>query len=72
MLFIYYLDKENFQQAKEILETSAPYNGGYELDEAKKGQPYFGTIMRYGKRVFDDSLEVFKAAKQGEEQEIFK
>lgn len=72
LLYIYYMDHENFQQAEVILETGAPGNGGSRLSDAKENQPYFGTIMRYGVKVFDDSLEVFKAAKQGEEQEIFK
>ena len=71
LLYIYYLDKKNFRQAEKVLETSAPRNGGSRLDKAIEEQPYFGTIMRSGSKVFDDSLEVFKAAKRGEEQEIF-
>lgn len=68
LLFIYYLDKKNFQRAEERMENSAFGNGGSILSEARENQPYFGTIMRNGSKVFDDSLEVFKAAKQGEEQ----
>lgn len=72
LLFIYYLDKENYQRAEEILQSSAPRRGGSGLSDAEENQPYFGTIMRYGSKEFDDSLEVFQAAKQGEEQEIYK
>lgn len=72
LLYIYYLDKKNFRQAEKVLETSAPRNGGSRLDKAIEEQPYFGTIMRSGSKVFDDSLEVFKAAKQGKEQEKYK
>lgn len=72
LLYIYYMDKKNFQQAEEILEERAPENGGSDLDEAKENQPYFGTIMRSGTDIFADSLEIFKAAKQGKEQEKYK
>ena len=72
LLYIYYMDKKNFQQAEEILEERAPRNGGSDLDEAKENQPYFGTIMRSGTDIFADSLEIFKAAKQGKEQEKYK
>lgn len=54
------------------MENSAFGNGGSILSEARANQPYFGTIMRSGSKVFDDSLDVFKAAKQGEEQEKYK
>ena len=71
LLYVYYLDHKSFEKAEEILEKSAFGNGGSNLSEIKEGQPYFGTIMRYGSDKFDDSLEIFKAAKQGQEQEIF-
>lgn len=57
--------------AEAILERTAPRNSGSDLDEIEEGQPYFGTIMRYGSDKFDDSLEIFKAAKQGQEQEKY-
>lgn len=72
LFYIYYLDKKNFQRAEERMENSAFGNGGSILSEARANQPYFGTIMRSGSKVFDDSLDVFKAAKQGEEQEKYK
>nr|WP_243116172.1 DUF5037 domain-containing protein [Faecalimonas umbilicata] len=34
-------------------------------------KPNFGTIMRYGSDKFDGSLEIFKTAKQGQEQEKY-
>ena len=71
LLYVYYLDHKRFEKAEAILERTAPGNGGSDLDEIEEGQPYFGTIMRYGSDKFDDSLEIFKAAKQGQEQEIF-
>ncbi len=71
LLYVYYLDHKRFEKAEAILERTAPRNGGSDLDEIEEGQPYFGTIMRYGSDKFDDSLEIFKAAKQGQEQEIF-
>ncbi|MFQ9563480.1 MAG: DUF5037 domain-containing protein [Faecalibacillus intestinalis] len=71
LLYVYYLDHKRFEKAEAILERTAPRNGGSDLDEIREGQPYFGTIMRYGSDKFDDSLEIFKAAKQGQEQEIF-
>lgn len=57
LLYVYYLDEENFQQAEKVLEISAPYEEGSRLDKAIENQPYFGTIMRSGSTVFDDSLE---------------
>lgn len=72
LLYVYYLDKKNFQQAEKILETRASGDEGSNFEEIIENQPYFGTIMRSGSKVFDDSLEVFKAAKQGEEQEKYK
>ena len=42
---------------------------GSNFEDIIEGQPYFGTIMRYGSDKFDDNLEIFKAAKQGKEQE---
>jgi len=71
LLYVYYLDHKRFEKAEAILERTAPRNGGSDLDEIREGQPYFGTIMRSNSKTFDDSLEVFKAAKRGEEQEIF-
>ena len=71
MLYVYYLDHKSFEKAEEILEKSAFGNGGSNLSEIKEGQPYFGTIMRYGSDKFDDSVEIFKAAKQGKEQEKY-
>ena len=71
LLYVYYLDHKRFEKAEAILERTAPGNGGSDLDEIEEGQPYFGTIMRYGSDKFDDSVEIFKAAKQGQEQEIF-
>ena len=71
LLYVYYLDHKSFEKAEEILEKSAFGNGGSNLSEIKEGQPYFGTIMRYGSDKFDDSVEIFKAAKQGKEQEKY-
>ncbi len=71
LLYVYYLDHKRFEEAEAILERTAPRNGGSDLDEIEEGQPYFGTIMRYDSDKFDDSLEIFKAAKQGQEQEKY-
>ena len=71
LLYVYYLDHKRFEKAESILERTAHGNGGSDLDEIREGQPYFGTIMRYGSDKFDDSLEIFKAAKQGQEQEKY-
>ena len=71
LLYVYYLDHKRFEKAEAILERTAPGNGGSDLDEIEEGQPYFGTIMRFGSDKFDDSLEIFKAAKQGQEQEKY-
>ena len=71
LFYVYYLDKKNFQQAEIILEVRAPGDEGSSFEEIIENQPYFGTIMRSNSKTFDDSLEVFKAAKRGEEQEIF-
>lgn len=71
LLYVYYLDHKRFEKAEAILERTSPRNGGSDLDEIREGQPYFGTIMRYGSDKFDDSLEIFKAAKQGQEQEKY-
>ena len=71
LFYVYYLDKKNFQQAEKILEARAPGDEGSSFEEIIENQPYFGTIMRSNSKTFDDSLEVFKAAKRGEEQEIF-
>ena len=48
LLYVYYLDHKRFEKAEAILERTAPRNGGSDLDEIREGQPYFGTIMRYG------------------------
>ena len=71
LLYVYYLDHKSFEKAEEILEKSAFGNGGSNLSEIKEGQTYFGTIMRYGSDKFDDSVEIFKAAKQGKKQEKY-
>ena len=71
LLYVYYLDHKRFEKAEAILERTAPRNGGSDLDEIREGQPYFGTIMRFGSDKFDDSLEIFKVAKQGQEQEKY-
>ena len=71
LLYVYYLDHNRFEKAESILERTAHGNGGSDLDEIREGQPYFGTIMRYGSDKFDDSLEIFKAAKQGQKQEKY-
>ena len=71
LLYVYYLDHKSFEKAEAILERTAPRNGGSDLDEIEEGQPYFGTIMRFGSDKFDDNLEIFKAAKQGKEQEKY-
>ena len=71
LLYVYYLDHKRFEKAEAILERTAPGNGGSDLDEIEEGQPYFGTIMRFGSDKFDDSLEIFKVAKQGQEQEKY-
>ena len=44
---------------------------GSKFEDIIEGQPYFGTIMRYGSDKFDDNLEIFRAAKQGKEQEKY-
>lgn len=71
LFYVYYLDKKNFQQAEKILGVRAPRDEGSDFEEIIENQPYFGTIMRSGSKIFDDPLEMFKAAKQGKEQEIF-
>jgi len=71
LLSRHYLDHKRFEKAESILERTAHGNGGSDLDEIREGQPYFGTIMRYGSDKFDDSLEIFKAAKQGQKQEKY-
>lgn len=71
LFYVYYLDHKSFEKAEEILEKSAFGNGGSNLSEIRGDKPNFGTIMRYGSDKFEDSLEIFKAAKQGQEQEIF-
>ena len=53
LLYVYYLDHKRFEKAEAILERTAPRNGGSDLDEIEEGQPYFGTIMRYGSDKFD-------------------
>ena len=71
LLFVYYLDHKSFEKAEEVLEIAAFGNGGSDLSEIRGDKPYFGTIMRYGSDKFDDSLEIFKAAKQGQKQEKY-
>ena len=71
LFYVYYLDHKRFEKAEAILERTAPGNGGSDLDKIEESQPYFGTIMRYGSDKFEDSLEMFKAAKQGQEQEKY-
>lgn len=71
LLFVHYLDHKSFEKAKKILEISTSGDEGSNFEDIIEGQPYFGTIMRYGSDKFDDSLEIFKAAKQGQEQEKY-
>ena len=71
LLYVHYLDHKRFEKAEEILEISAPHKEGSNFEDIIEGQPYFGTIMRYGSDKFDDSVEIFKAAKQGQEQEKY-
>ena len=71
LLYVYYLDHKSFEKAEKILEKSAFGNGGSNLSEIRGDKPNFGTIMRYGSDKFDDNLEIFKAAKQGQEQEKY-
>ena len=71
LLYVYYLDHKSFEKAEKILEIFTSGDEGSNFEDIIEGQPYFGTIMRYGSDKFDDSLEIFKAAKQGQEQEIF-
>ena len=69
------LEKGNYHYYEEYGEeitgkyTIVPKGGDFE--DIIEGQPYFGTIMRYGSDKFDDNLEIFKAAKQGKEQEKY-
>ena len=71
LLYVYYLDHKSFEKAEKILEKSAFGNGGSNLSEIRGDKPNFGTIMRYGSDKFDDNLEIFKAPKQGKEQEKY-
>ena len=71
LLYVYYLDHKRFEKAEEILEISTSGDEGSKFEDIIEGQPYFGTIMRYGSDKFDDSVEIFKAAKQGQEQEKY-
>ena len=71
LLYVYYLDHKSFEKAEKILEISTSGDEGSNFEDIIEGQPYFGTIMRYGSDKFDDSLEIFKAAKQGQEQEKY-
>ena len=71
LLYVYYLDHKSFEKAEKILEKSAFGNGGSNLSEIRGDKPNFGTIMRYDSDKFDDNLEIFKAAKQGKEQEKY-
>ena len=71
LLYVYYLEHKSFEKAEKILEIFTSGDEGSNFEDIIEGQPYFGTIMRYGSDKFDDSVEIFKAAKQGQEQEIF-
>ena len=71
LLYVYYLDHKRFEKAEEILEISTSGDEGSKFEDIIEGQPYFGTIMRYGSDKFDDNLEIFRAAKQGQEQEKY-
>lgn len=71
LLYVHYLDHKSFEKAEEILEISTPGDEGSKFEDIIEGQPYFGTIMRYGSDKFDDSLEIFMAAKQGQKQEKY-
>ena len=68
---VYYLDHKSFEKAEKILEIFTSGDEGSNFEDIIEGQPYFGTIMRYGSDKFDDNLEIFKAAKQGKEQEKY-
>ena len=59
------------EKAEKILEIFTSGDEGSNFEDIIEGQPYFGTIMRYGSDKFDDNLEIFKAAKQGKEQEKY-
>ena len=71
LLYVYYLDHKSFEKAEKILEISTSGDEGSNFEDIIEGQPYFGTIMRYGSNKFEDSVEIFKAAKQGQEQEKY-
>ena len=71
LLYVYYLEHKSFEKAEKILEIFTSGDEGSKFEDIIEGQPYFGTIMRYGSDKFDDSLEIFKAAKQGQEQEKY-
>ena len=71
LLYVYYLDHKSFEKAEKILEIFTSGDEGSNFEDIIEGQPYFGTIMRYGSDKFDDNLEIFKAAKQGKEQEKY-
>ena len=71
LLYVYYLDHKSFEKAEKILEIFTSGDEGSNFEDIIEGQPYFGTIMRYGSDKFDDSLEIFKAAKQGQKQEKY-
>ena len=68
---VYYLEHKSFEKAEKILEIFTSGDEGSKFEDIIEGQPYFGTIMRYGSDKFDDNLEIFRAAKQGQEQEKY-
>ena len=71
LLYVYYLEHKSFEKAEKILEIFTSGDEGSKFEDIIEGQPYFGTIMRYGSDKFDDNLEIFRAAKQGKEQEKY-
>ena len=71
LLYVYYLDHKRFEKAEVILEIFTSGDEGSKFEDIIEGQPYFGTIMRYGSDKFDDNLEIFRAAKRGKEQEKY-
>ena len=71
LLYVYYLEHKSFEKAEKKLEIFTSGDEGSKFEDIIEGQPYFGTIMRYGSDKFDDNLEIFRAAKQGKEQEKY-
>ena len=53
LLYVYYLDHKSFEKAEKILEIFTSGDEGSNFEDIIEGQPYFGTIMRYGSDKFD-------------------